>query len=99
MTAVDMIENKRKSVRRPVHYGAWLALDSDTLHDCSLSDISDTGARLDIKKSDTVPDRFVLLLSGNGAAQRKCRVIWRTDRQVGVKFEQRLPAHGRTNPA
>ena len=73
-----------------MRYTAWLALEADQLHGCALSDISDTGARIDVEDSKTVPDNFLLLLSGNGKAKRKCSVVWRKPRQIGVKFEHRL---------
>ena len=85
-----MINDKRKALRRSMRYTAWLALAPDQSHGCILSDISDTGARIDVEDSTTVPDNFMLLLSGNGSAKRKCRVVWRKPRQIGVKFERRL---------
>lgn len=54
-----------------------------------LSDISETGARIDIDESVSVPDRFILWLSKKGAALRTCRVVWRTSSQLGVRFESR----------
>ncbi len=86
-----MLKDKRKSLRRPMRYTAWVALAPDQLHGCVLSDISETGARIDIDDSKTIPDQFMLLLSSNGAARRKCRVVWRKPRQIGVKFERRFP--------
>jgi hypothetical protein len=85
-----MIKDKRKSRRRPVRYTAWLALEPGQLRGCALSDMSDTGARIDVEDSKTIPDNFLLLLSGNGKAKRKCRVVWRKPRQVGVTFERQL---------
>ena len=85
-----MRRDKRKARRRPLRYSAWMALDNDTLHGCVLADISDTGARLDVEDSKALPDRFMLLLSGTGAARRSCRVIWRAEAQIGVAFERRL---------
>ena len=85
-----MIKNKRKSPRRQVRYTAWLVLEGGQLHGCALSDASDTGARLDVEDSKMIPDTFMLLLAGNGSAQRTCRVMWRKPQQVGVKFERRL---------
>ncbi len=85
-------KDKRKSRRRPMRYTAWVELNPRDLHGCVLSDISDTGARIDVEDSKTVPDQFLLLLSGNAKAKRICRVVWRKPRQVGVKFERRLPA-------
>ena len=85
-----MFNDKRKVRRRPIRYSAWMALDNDKLHGCVLSDISESGARLDVEDADTLPDHFMLLLSGNGLARRNCRVIWRAPGQVGVAFERHL---------
>jgi hypothetical protein len=71
---------------------AWLVLESGERCACSVSDISDRGARIDVHDVDAVPDSFLLLLAENGAARRQCRVIWRTPRQVGVKFDTWLDA-------
>ena len=68
-------------------YDAWLVLDSGELCDCALSDVSDRGARINVHDSEIIPDNFLLLLPGNGAARRQCHVIWRKPQQVGVKFE------------
>jgi hypothetical protein len=84
-----MQKDKRKSRRRPLRYSAWMALDNEKLHGCVLSDISDTGARLDVEDSAALPDHFRLLLSGSGSARRDCRVIWRGPAQIGVAFEKR----------
>jgi PilZ domain len=89
-----MIHNKRKSRRRQIRYTAWLVLEGDRLHGCMLSDASDTGARLEVEDSKIVPDTFMLLLAGNGSAQRACRVVWRKPQLVGVKFERR-PIQGK----
>jgi hypothetical protein len=85
-----MNKDLRKTRRRPIRYSAWMALDSDKLHGCVLSDISDAGARIDVEDAASLPDRFMLLLSGTGSARRSCRVVWRAPAQVGVAFERRL---------
>ncbi|CAN0113031.1 unnamed protein product, partial [Phaeothamnion confervicola] len=91
-----MQRDKRRSRRRPMRYHAVLVLDGDAQRGCILSDISDTGARIDVDTADELPNRFVLLLSGNGSPQRHCRVVWRQPTQVGVNFDGRLPADERT---
>jgi hypothetical protein len=85
-----MVKDKRTAPRRPIRYTAWIALKVDILHGCVLSDVSDSGARIDIDDSASIPDKFMLLLSSNGSARRKCRVVWRKPRQLGVRFERRL---------
>jgi len=93
-----MRSDKRKSRRRPIRYSAWMTLENDKLHGCVLSDVSDTGARLDVEDSQAVPDHFMLLLSGTGSARRSCRVIWRQPGQIGVAFERRLSDHAAVAP-
>jgi hypothetical protein len=79
-----------KAPRRVMRYTAWFALPAKKLHGCTLSDISDSGARIDIDDSGIAPDHFPLFLSGNGKARRICTVVWRKPRQLGVKFSTRL---------
>jgi len=69
---------------------AWLALSPGELYGCALSDISNTGARIDVDNSERVPNEFALWLASNGSARRHCRVVWRTATQVGVRFQGRL---------
>jgi hypothetical protein len=72
---------------------AWLMLESGERCDCALSDISHIGARINIPDSGVIPDNFTLFLAENGSARRRCRVIWRKPRELGVKFETRLDDH------
>ena len=92
-----MAREMRKSLRRPLRQLAWLAIGPSELHVCRLSDISASGARIDVQESVTLPDHFMLFLTNNGAARRACRVVWRNEQQIGVKFEPRLG--GAENPA
>jgi len=78
---------------------ARLVLDNGELCDCALSDVSDRGARINVHDSETIPENFLLLLAGNGAARRQCRVIWRKPQQVGVKFETWLDERVRATRA
>ena len=82
-----------------MRHTAWLAVSAEQRTDCTLSDVSDTGARVDVQDSTTIPDHFVLMLSSNGAARRFCRVVWRKPRQVGVKFARSLADAANAAPA
>jgi hypothetical protein len=94
-----MIKEKRQARRQPLRYTAWVALTANQRHGCVVSDVSDTGARIDVQDSKTIPDHFVLMLSSNGAARRFCRVVWRKPTQVGVKFERSLADAANATPA
>ena len=95
-----MYRDKRKSQRRPIRYTAKLAFGPGETHACVVSNISDTGARIDMENAEAAPEQFVLFLSFNGAARRLCRVIWREPHRIGVNFETQLTAaDGASEPA
>ena len=78
---------KRKNLRRTVTYPAFLDLgDGSPARECTLCDASQEGAQLAIADPDSLPDEFILALSADGAARRRCRVMWRTEKQIGVEF-------------
>jgi hypothetical protein len=85
-----MLNDKRHAQRRSIRYTAWVALEGEKLHGCVLSDVSDTGARIDVEASKALPDHFVLLLASRGSPRRNCRVVWREPHQIGVTFERKL---------
>jgi hypothetical protein len=85
-----MTRDKRKAQRRPLHHTACVVIAPDQMHGCFLSDVSDSGARIDVDDSAKLPDRFFLLLSMRGRARRLCSVVWRKPKQLGVKFERAI---------
>ena len=93
-----MLRDKRKALRRQLRYTAWISLGPKKLQGCVVADVSDTGARLGVENSETVPDNFVLLLAANGKAKRKCRVIWREGEKIGVEFEKALGQADKPDP-
>jgi hypothetical protein len=77
----------RRKPRRQFHYNAGILTDGKSPpRTCAIADISETGARLLLESDSELPDRFILLLSRNGEARRKCRVVWRDGLVVGVEF-------------
>ena len=82
-----MSAEKRKNPRRTVTYPAFLDLGEGLpARECTLCDASQEGAQLAVAEPNSLPDQFILALSSDRAARRRCRVIWRTETQVGVKF-------------
>lgn len=77
----------RKSPRQHFHYSATIlvAKDAPPLA-CSILDISAGGARLLLKRDETLPETFILLLTKNGRPRRHCHLIWRDGLSIGVKF-------------
>ena len=78
---------KRKNVRRAITYPAFLDFgDGLPAREFTLCDASQEGAQLAVADPNSLPDEFILALSSDGAARRRCRVIWRTENQIGVEF-------------
>jgi hypothetical protein len=92
-----------KYPRRAVRYPAYIDLGPDRpLRACTLCNVSEDGAELTVANAGTLPKHFILALSIDGAAHRRCRVIWTADSQVGVSFlptPKRAHGHSALHPA
>ncbi len=56
-----------------------------------MKDVSATGAKLEVVKAEAeeqlvLPDEFTLLLSKSGNVRRQCKISWRSENAVGVRF-------------
>ena len=83
--------DKRRAKRRPLFISATLVAEPGHIFACTVHDVSQTGARIEISRPDAVPDQFTLLLTPNGFPRRDCRVVWRREGFLGVTF---APRHG-----
>jgi len=52
---------------------------------CTIRNLSDTGAALDVTSPIGIPDAFTLILESE-QTQRPCRVVWRKEKRIGVTF-------------
>jgi PilZ domain-containing protein len=95
-TYQDKRGGRRKGLRREFHYAARLiGGESTTPWNGFVLDISDGGAQLEVLNPQDVPDEFDLLIGGKSDIRRRCRVIWRSQARIGVRFIRppaRLPA-------
>lgn len=79
-------EDKRHGGRHRVLKGARISFNGGrSVLDCTVRNLSETGAGLDVTTSVGVPAEFVLLIDADGVS-RSCRVAWRTGRKMGVEF-------------
>jgi PilZ domain len=54
--------------------------------DCTIRNLSNAGAALDVTSPVGIPDRFMLVLPGDGL-HMSCHVVWRKQRRLGVAFD------------
>lgn len=93
-----MQSDKRKTQRKPLRYSAWITGEGVERIGCVLTDISDSGARIEVENAETVPDHFTLMFTANGGPRRLCKVAWREKGIVGVHFDRRQQVGARTRP-
>jgi hypothetical protein len=53
---------------------------------CTIRNLSEFGASLELSATFGVPSTF--LFGTTGHTPRPCKVIWRTDRMLGVHFDE-----------
>jgi hypothetical protein len=83
-----MKKDYRTRPRRPMRYKAWLQTASDSAaQPCSLSDVSEGGARLEIEGAQAIPSEVSLLVAERSEG-RPARVIWRSERELGLRFDK-----------
>jgi PilZ domain len=82
---LQVLENSRAAPRHRILKAGSIEFNGGVL-DCTVRNISDTGAALEVTTPLGVPDAFWLLISGD-PTRRHCRVAWRRDKRIGVAFD------------
>ena len=79
-------EEHRKEARlRALKGGKVVFNQHASVIDCVVRDLSGHGARLQVTTSVGIPERFDLVFDADNTS-RSCRLVWRSDQQVGVEF-------------
>jgi hypothetical protein len=83
-----MVDERRTRKRTRVLRSAKIIVPrrSPVIH-CTVQNITGGGARLKLANTSGLPETFDLTFE-HGRTRRPCRVIWRTDNELGVCFEQ-----------
>ena len=79
-----MAENRR-TYRRRVLKSATIEFDCSAFS-CTVRNISEVGAALDLPSSFGIPHEFQLVIETNQMT-RQCRTIWRKENRIGVTFD------------
>jgi hypothetical protein len=75
---------RRRSPRRPIHQAATILFDHRHVRRCTIRDVSEGGAGLELASMLDVPDTFDLIWDQNA---RTCQVVWREGNRLGVRFD------------
>ena len=82
--------DRRTDVRRRVKYAGSIGRSRGRPDPCLIWDVSEKGARLVMPSVKDVPGKFVLTINRNSGERYHCRVMWRTEYQLGVLFMNNL---------
>jgi hypothetical protein len=80
-----MVE-KRAAPRHRVLKRGTLAFSGGGGLDCTVRNISETGARIDIANPVGVPREFTLVIEADHF-MRHCRAVWSSEQHIGVAFD------------
>jgi PilZ domain len=86
-----MVTERRKNERVTFERGIgahMMGIDGTWRRECTMEDISETGAKLTVEGSveGLHLKEFFLLLSSTGLAYRRCELSWVNGDQIGVNF-------------
>jgi len=82
---LQRLDNNRIAPRHRVLKAGSIEFNGGVI-DCTIRNVSDTGAAIEVASPVGVPDSFWLVVTGDHT-RRHCRVAWRTDKRIGVAFD------------
>jgi hypothetical protein len=84
MHSISMNEH-RVAPRRRILKAGTISFGGGAI-DCTVRNISETGAALEVVTPMYIPDRFTLLVQSD-QLKRPCHIVWRKERRMGVAFD------------
>lgn len=79
------MEQRRHPRQRILKAAKILFNNHYSVIDCTVRNLSSSGACLHVASSLGIPDTFDMVLEG---VTRPCRTVWRREKQLGVEFGQ-----------
>ena len=77
-------DRQSKPLNRVLRSTFIVLSDKSPKLECTARNISRTGATLRLSNTSDLPRVFDVVINGH---RQRCRLIWRTDREIGIRFE------------
>jgi hypothetical protein len=81
-----MDEKREDGRQRVLKAGKIVFANGSFTVDCTIRNLSQKGARLQVPTTVAIPDRFTFV-DGHGGTRRQAKVIWRKADVIGIQFE------------
>lgn len=85
MAEVQAVDEHRTVPRRRLLKTGKISFGGGTI-DCTVRNLSETGAALEVNSPVGIPEHFTLVIEPN-AIHVPSRIVWRKDTRIGVHFE------------
>lgn len=79
------MNEKRIAPRHRVLKAGTVAIAGGGVIDCTVRNMSESGAAIEVESPLGIPDAFTLVIEADHVS-RPCRVSWRKGKRIGVKF-------------
>jgi len=76
---------RRGNTRSRVLKEVKIILGKSSIIDCVVRNVTNSGARIHLPNTVDLPEAFDLTFDG-GYSFRRCRIVWRSVTEAGVKF-------------
>jgi PilZ domain-containing protein len=80
------MDDRRGTSRQRILKAGKIEMVSGGALECTVRNLSQVGAALDVTSPVGIPDEFVLTIASD-ALRFRCRVAWRKAARIGVRFE------------
>ncbi len=80
-----MTDDRRSSPRHRVLKAGTIEFGGGAI-DCTVRNLSPSGAALDVVSPVGIPLRFTLIVPAD-SVRKPCRVVWRKEKRIGVVFD------------
>jgi hypothetical protein len=82
-----MAVTKKREARKSLSQPGWITLEGGfAMRPCVVQDMSSSGAKITIDDPNVLPARLRLAFTRDARTGRKCEVVWRRGKSVGIKF-------------
>jgi PilZ domain len=79
------MERRRRPRVRTLKSAHILFNQHRSVIDCTVRNLSPTGACLAVESALGIPERFDVIFDGDKSI-RSCRMVWHKEKQIGVEF-------------
>jgi PilZ domain len=86
MMSGETMDEGRRAPRHRVLKAGTITFGGGAGISCTIRNLSDTGAALEVSSPIGIPAEFVLVVDADNST-RQCRVVWRKERRIGVTFQ------------